>query len=451
MNIAPVQQPHAVQPAQNSPANLPLVQAVPLFTLRPALHNNGNIDYATVAVQKLYKQGIEKVQEELFDVEANGVHAFLNALADKAEVVGWSSILNIPKDIAHPNNDLVDLTTNYGEISLVQVRAHASSYVATQTRQAQDSMMLYTCLMASLSKTGKNKITVYKHDYTVPVTGGTMTSGAALLKIIIRECHIDTRATVRQIRSKLMSLPSYLASINQDIPAFNRYVLDLLEQLHARGETTHDLLANLFESYKSVTDKDFVALIKHKENQYDDGEDIDVHRLMHIAQQKYKTMVGDKTWDVPTKEQEQIVALEAKLAALNKKPGKDKNNKKTKDSGKDGAGKKKKKKKKNGQTEGESKKFKIAPWMTKAPKAANMKKPKKVDNVEYHWCPKHARWTQQKASECKLPDPNNTSPTSTSTSTSSSLRNNNNSSNPSLRLNGAMTRVVTFADEDSDE
>jgi hypothetical protein len=93
MNIAPVQQPQAGQPAQgaqaqiNPPGNIPLAQAVPIISLSPALYNNGIIDCATVGGQKPYKQGILKFQEESFDVEANGVHSFLNALADKAEVV----------------------------------------------------------------------------------------------------------------------------------------------------------------------------------------------------------------------------------------------------------------------------------------------------------------------------------------------------------------------------
>jgi hypothetical protein len=138
---------------------------------------------------------------------------------------------------------------------------------------------------------------------------------------------------------------------------------------------------------------------------------------------------------------------------LTNKPGKNKKDKKTSESGKEGSGKNKgknkKNKKQNNQKDGDTNKYEIPAWMKKPPKAADMKKPNKVDNVEYHWCPKHARWTQHKASECRLPDPTNNS--SSSASTSSSNNNTNSASDPSLRLTGAMTRVVRYADEDSDE
>jgi len=35
---------------------------------------------------------------------------------------------------------------------------------------------------------------------------------------------------------------------------FNEHVKDLMDSLYARGQTTEDLLANLFKAYKAVKD-----------------------------------------------------------------------------------------------------------------------------------------------------------------------------------------------------
>jgi len=62
---------------------------------------------------------------------------------------------------------------------------------------------------------------------------------------LIREAQIDTRPTVLHLRGKLSSLDSYISSyISYDIVKFNEYVKYLMDSLTARGETTHDLLAN---------------------------------------------------------------------------------------------------------------------------------------------------------------------------------------------------------------
>jgi len=52
--------------------------------------------------------------------------------------------------------------------------------------------------------------------------------------------------------------------MSYDIIKFNEYVQDLMDSLTARGETTHDILANLFKAYKSVKDHDFTPYIKKR-------------------------------------------------------------------------------------------------------------------------------------------------------------------------------------------
>ena len=73
------------------------------------------------------------------------------------------------------------LINNYGMISLAEIRRFEESYIDKPIRPAQENVMMYKCLMNSISKEGKNKILIWKKQYTV----GTHSSGNLLLKIII--------------------------------------------------------------------------------------------------------------------------------------------------------------------------------------------------------------------------------------------------------------------------
>lgn len=71
-----------------------------------------------------------------------------------------------------------------------------------------------------------------------------------LLKIIVRESHLDTNATSLSISTKLTTdLDRYLPTIGHDITKFNTCLKLLVEGLKSRGETTTDLLVNLFKGY----------------------------------------------------------------------------------------------------------------------------------------------------------------------------------------------------------
>jgi hypothetical protein len=137
-----------------------------------------------------------------------------------------------------------------------------------------------------------------------------------LLKIIIRKAHVDTRATVSFIRTALSSLDTNMMALDSGISKFNAYVKTQVIALEARGETTTDLLVNVFKGYETAQDSEFALFIKRKKDAYDEGGDITVTSLMDAAENKFKTRVLLKTWSAPTKEQEQILALTAQVHQL---------------------------------------------------------------------------------------------------------------------------------------
>ena len=93
-------------------------------------------------------------------------------------------------------------------------------------------------------------------------------SGNLLLKIIVRESHLDTNATTGSIREKLSILDTYLPQVDCDVTKFNQYVKLMVENLWSRGEMTQDLLSNLFKEYGAYSDRAFVAYIDKKQELY---------------------------------------------------------------------------------------------------------------------------------------------------------------------------------------
>ena len=108
-------------------------------------------------------------------------------------------------------------------------------------------------------------------------------SGNILLKIIIRESYLDSNATTTSIRNQLSSLDQFITTIVCDITNFNAHVQMLIEGLASRGETTHDLLSNLFKGYAATSDTTFTSYIERKQEQYEDGTNINHTALMSLA------------------------------------------------------------------------------------------------------------------------------------------------------------------------
>jgi hypothetical protein len=206
------------------------------------------------------------------------------------------------------------LIDNYGTITLEQVARWERSYIATPSRAAQDTYMLYQCLMSSLPPEAKKKIMIWSDQYTIESAGTKYDSGVALLKVIIRESHLDTNATTNSIRTKLSNLDAYITTINSDIGLFNQHVKMLIQSLTARNQETSDLLINLFKGYSAVSDETFRAWLGRKQDDHEEGEELTPDALMMAAKNKYDAMVEKGTWNAPTNE-EKIVALEAKLTS----------------------------------------------------------------------------------------------------------------------------------------
>jgi hypothetical protein len=210
--------------------------------------------------------------------------------------------------------DIQNLIANYGTLTLEQVARWERTYIATQSRTAQDTYMLYTCLVSSLTVAAKKKIMIWADQYSIDVAGTKYDSGVALLKVIIRESHLDTNATTNSIRTKLSSLDTYITTVDSDIGKFNQYVKSLIQSLTARNQSTTDLMINLFKGYGAVSDQAFRVWLTRKQDDHEEGTPLTPDDLMLAAKNKFDAMVEKGTWNAPTAE-EKIVALQAKVTS----------------------------------------------------------------------------------------------------------------------------------------
>jgi hypothetical protein len=365
-----------------------------VFAFSPAQAVQGLLDYTKSEHSKIYKSAIREVCKEPFECKADGLYQFLKDIQDRADEMGWSDgILNITLEVTDDNEPVQEkLIDNYGTISLEQVVESELQYINEQGREAQDTFMLYKCLMASLSNSAKKRISLWSEQYRIG--DNNLCSGVALLKIIVRESHLDTNATTNQIRTKLSNLDSYILTVDSDIGKFNQYVKLLVQSLTARNQKTSDLLINLFKGYGAVSDEVFRAWLMRKQDDHEEGEELTPDELMIAAKNKFDTMVEKGTWNAPTAE-EKIVALEAKfnstMKSLNKKVTFDNSKKQVAKKGADKPSSKKK--------EGDH------PKKWKAPKQGD-KKEVEFKGHTWYWCGKDTggkceKWRAHKPKECK--------------------------------------------------
>lgn len=372
--------------ADNQPDDLSSSSASSIgFALSPAMANNGIIDFSTVQGRKMYSSATSKLSEDLYDCNAEDLYAFLKAIRERAREYGWDTegvgIMSIPDDPQNPTS-FKSLIDNHGEVDIDQVREFEESYIRGRSRSAQDAAMLYRCLMNSISKEGKRKILVWEDQYQMDQYG----SGNLLLKIIVRESHLDTNATSASIRKKLTNLDKYLPTIGQDITKFNTYIKLLVDGLRSRGEITNDLLINLFKGYSACSDREFIEYIKRKEDSFEEGNEITPDQLMKYADEKYKTLLQKGTWNAPDANEEKILALQVEINKLKNKAGRSK------------------KKSSNGKSKAQKEK---PEWFNSRPSDGNLNAPKEWNGKMWHYCHKDTGgkcdgvWRQHLPSECK--------------------------------------------------
>ena len=118
------------------------------------------LDFSDAATVKLYNKAISPLELKL-DGEADNLAVFLAS----DNHFNWSNQITIPLADTKTRN----LLTHYGQVTLSNCTDHGSSYVSTQTRDAQNNDILFDFLVDSLESNFRAKV-----FYMLIVTPPTM-------------------------------------------------------------------------------------------------------------------------------------------------------------------------------------------------------------------------------------------------------------------------------------
>jgi hypothetical protein len=170
------------------------------------------------------------------------------------------------------------------------------------------------------------------------------------------------------------------------------YVKRQLSTLTARGETTQDLVINLFKGYRVAKCEQFVLFIGRKKDAYIEGAiDFTPETLMSTAEQHYQSLKLEGTWNAVSPHEQHVLALTAQIEAL----------KKNRTPRKERVGTPGKQLQPSERFTGEQ------AWKAVAPKNGEAHA-KPVGKLIFHWCPHHGFWTVHKPEDCTLGTPTKT-------------------------------------------
>ena len=195
------------------------------------------------------------------------------------------------------------------------MRAHATTYMNSPTRDAQDNDMFYNFLADSLTNEFCTTVLLYADIYTV----ANIPVASSLLKQIVILTRVDNPASTMHIREMLIESKCKLLLLKGNITEFNQWVHKQMGHLHTREHEAVDLLYYLWKAYKAAPDDEFVIYIKDLKSRCNDRRaTFMAEDLMVCTKNKHKVYFLDEenAWGKPTEEQEKIIAMSAEINSL---------------------------------------------------------------------------------------------------------------------------------------
>jgi hypothetical protein len=184
-------------------------------------------------------------------------------------------------------------------------------------RDDQDSDMIYNCLRKSITDAVFAQVTMEPERYTFEINGEKLVDGPCFLAAIIDQTYTNTLANTEATRKNLSSLAEYMESLpDSNVEQFNAYIKVQLETLAAGGETTNDLITNLFKGYAKVKDKTFRDWTRQKKlanNKRTFRIHPNAQDFMTLAKKHYQDAVLAKEWMRLDEDQQTILALRTEV------------------------------------------------------------------------------------------------------------------------------------------
>ena len=361
----------------------------PTFALNPAQAVQGLFDFTDTAGAKIYKAATSALNV-VFSGTVTTLRPFLRELNRRSVEYGAQDLLNIPKigTPGHTNS----LITQSRLVSFEDIKAHANSFMGLQVRGTQLNHMFVNCLFNSMNSEGLRNLEQSGYCYQV----NDEDCFPLMVKTMIQLCEVDTQATSFLVRHDMAKLTPKIQELKYDIKEFNMHVNNLIERLETAGETSQDLFIQVFNAYKVCPDEDFQQELKAQARLYKEGK---INRstgdLMAWGLQIFIELMEADTYGKPSKSDQEIMALTAKLEETNEN-----NNKLKKQLTQITQGQGEKREKRGDKKGKKDKKSDLPNWAI--PTNEQSAGPKQHKGKDFFYCFEHKKWGRHKTDDCQV-------------------------------------------------
>jgi hypothetical protein len=341
------------------------------------------LDYKKVAGDaKIFFRSTQALPST-FSLAKPNVTVLMSELQTRSSESSWSALFDMTINAVNQN-----FITSYGRVSLPELTTHVNTFIDLGQRPAQNDHQLYHCLTKSVDSATTELMQADRPFYMAGVARN-VESGLLYLKKLLMSAEADTRATTAHARDNLGRLDAYMTALEgSDVKTFNLYVRRQLQTLTARGETTQDLVNNLFKGYLKTKSAKFHGFIERKKESYQEGAiDYTPESLMLAAENQFNALKLEQEWEVKPAatidDPNTVLALQARIKGL------EDSRRKTPKGGQER------------NPDGSRRWTGKMAWKGDKPKDGESGS-KTVGNLTYYWCPHHGFWTAHNPSECTL-------------------------------------------------
>ena len=404
--------------------NAPSPKPTPVYARNPGqLEVDSIIDYSSSTGAKRYRYATAALSIPEFDHTSGKVLEITTSLAERSHKSGWGAGTGAITNVK-VGAKTFDLFKEYGQFTVAELTAHINVYiVANNERAFQNSEMLATCILASVSAGTRAELHAIYDECKI---GGEV-YGELVFKALMNKAIVDNKQTTRHLQDQYDALPQYMTTCDSDIAKFILEWRNVVSLLEARGVVLADKFKILWRSFELCKDSYFVDYMARKQEAHEEDESLvpslTVDKLLKFALDKFtdRSRIDNHTWGSSSKREADFVALSAEVSSLkgNLKLA-EKIAKKLKSQG-GGGGTPKGKAQAAGDGTKESNKDKaarISQWKTEqialkkvppVPGGPTTRTFTKKDHPgfgskskPFHWCTHHLMWCVHTSADCKL-------------------------------------------------
>ena len=263
-------------------------------------------DLTTKQGSNLWNEGTRPVEEK-FTGQGRDVPRFIALVKNQVSKCYMTGIISF-----NGKNLLAD----YGMVTLEEVKRARDARNAITPRtisQAQPKIkaqMLFHFIYGSLGSLPLRKISTRLEEINQ--------DGPTLLKIVLIDTFVATQAHTFKVKEQLYDLQ--LKAFKGNVQTMNQSVREIMVDLQAAGHAINndDIMIALFRAYSGTVNEEFKNSVMYWKNEWNSCSLTSAEELMAKADAKYDELKKAGTWGKTSEKDEQIIALNAKIASLQK-------------------------------------------------------------------------------------------------------------------------------------